>query len=373
MRIDQARLFEVYPPSFEREICDSTLGPFTEFPVGLLELRTVEGVIGWGQLPVGGVIGELLKTHYLPFLFGVEIDLSDPTSFWIESLRRTRNLGPGLTNNTLSGIDTALWDLAAKYQQKPLTKLLGGTRMIVPCYGSNGWINYSLPDLVQSMVQLVARGFRMLKMKVGVKGGWAIAEDVQRVKAVREAIGADVGLAVDANQVWNTEQALEFARGVAGEDILWFEEPIAAQAFRRMADLARVSPVPIAAGESLWSCESFESVLDSLTYLQPVPHTLGGVSGYVRVAQLAAERNVPLASGGYSQLTCSLVAAAKTGLTTEYLVPFMDRFGEIWAECPIVQGGQFVIPDVSGHGLVPDPTYVEKHSGHVQVFTKANG
>jgi L-alanine-DL-glutamate epimerase-like enolase superfamily enzyme len=332
----------------------------------------MDGVIGWGLVPVGRIAGELLKMQYLPLLFDAEIKDNNPENFWVESLQRTRNLGPGLTNNTLSGIDTALWDLAAKYEQTSLTKLLGGTRMASECYGSNGWTNYELPDLLQSMIQLVDRGFRMLKMKVGVKGGGAISEDIQRVQAVRKAIGADIDLAVDANQVWDTAQALEFARGVEGEEILWLEEPIAAQAFRRTADLAEVSPVPIAAGESLWSIDSFESVLDSLKYLQPVPHTLGGVSGYMRVSRLAASRNVPLASGGHSQLTCSLVAAAETGLTTEYLVPFMDRFSEIWAECPKVQDGQFIIPDIPGHGLVPDQKYVEKHSRAVQLFDRAN-
>ncbi|HEX2268691.1 MAG TPA: mandelate racemase/muconate lactonizing enzyme family protein [Pyrinomonadaceae bacterium] len=369
MRIDQARLFQVFPPPFAKEVYDATLGPFSEFPVGLLELRTADGAVGWGLVPAGRITVELLETKYLPALFASGVE---PESFWRESLRQTRNLGPGLTYQTLFGIDMALWDLAAKREQTSLTKLLGGTRMVIDCYGSNGWTNFDLRELARSMVQLAERGFRTLKMKVGVKGGTAIAEDVERVKAVRKAIGPDIRLAVDANQVWDAAQALEFARGVEAQEILWFEEPIAAAAFPRIAQLAIESPVPLAGGESMWSCESFEAVVDSYRYLQPVAHTLGGISGYITVARLAAERSIPIASGGYSQLTCSLVAAAETGLTTEYLVPFMDRFAEIWAECPRIQNGQFVIPDVAGHGLTPDPGYVEKYSSSQHVF-KNNG
>ena len=118
----------------------------------------------------------------------------------------------------------------------------------------------------------------------------------------------------------------------------------------------------------MWSCDSFESVLSSYRYLQPVTHTLGGISGYVKVASSAAERKIPIASGGYSHLTCSLVAAAETGLTTEYLVPFMDGFAEMWAERPLIEKGQFVIPDVPGHGLTPDPGYLKKYSSPPQVF-----
>jgi L-alanine-DL-glutamate epimerase-like enolase superfamily enzyme len=365
MRIEQARLFEVFPPPFRREVYDSTLGPFKEFPVGLLELRTTDGAVGWGLVPVGKIASELLNTKYLPLLFATDVE---PESFWLESLRQSRNLGPGLTYQTLFGIDMALWDLAAKDKQVSLTELLGGTRMVIDCYGSNGWTNFELPELVQSMVQLVDRGFRTLKMKVGVKGGTAIAEDVERVKAVRKAIGPDICLAVDANQVWNTAEALEFARGIEAEDILWFEEPIPAAAFTRLAQLASQSPVPLAGGESMWSCDSFESVVESYRYLQPVAHTLGGIGGYMKVARVAAERRLPIASGGYSQLTCSLVAAAETGFTTEYLVPFMDRFGEIWAECPRIRNSQFVIPDVCGHGLIPDTAYIKKNSSSTQVF-----
>jgi L-alanine-DL-glutamate epimerase-like enolase superfamily enzyme len=367
MKIEQARLFEVFPPPFRKEVYDATLGPFREFPVGLLELFTTDGVTGWGLVPVGKITVELLETKYLPALFAGDFEAE---SFWRESLCQTRNLGPGLTYQTLSGIDVALWDLAAKRKNMSLARLLGPTRSVVDCYGSNGWTNFKLPELVRSMVQLADRGFRTLKMKVGVKGGTAIGEDVERVAAVRKAIGPDIRLAVDANQVWDVPQALEFARGVEALDILWFEEPIAAAAFERIAQLAVESPVALAGGESMWSCESFESVMDSYRYLQPVQHTLGGISGYVRVARKAAERRMPVASGGHSQLTCSLVAAAETGLTTEYLVPFMDRFAEIWAECPRIENGQFVIRDVPGHGLIPDPAYLKKYSSSPQVFKK---
>ena len=373
LKIDYARFFEVFPPPFTQGVYDATLGPFTEFPVGLLELRTVDGAVGWGIGPVGPVSRELLRNAYLPPLFEATVNSDDVGAFWRASLARSRNLGPGLTNNVLSAIDTALWDLAAKYAHTPLARLLGGSRMEVPVYGSNGWVNYDLPKLVETMTGLVGRGFGVVKMKVGVRGGSDVAEDVRRVKEVRGAIGPAVGLAVDANQVWGVAAALEFARGVAEEGIMWLEEPVPAHAFKRYAELAAQSPVPLAAGESLWSCDSFESVTESVKFLQPVPHTLGGISGYVQLARLAAARSVPLASGGHSHLTCSLVAAAPTGLTTEYLVPFMDRFAEVWAESATLEDGRLRIPDRPGHGLEPDMSYVEKHARRRPLVFRRNG
>jgi D-arabinonate dehydratase len=235
--------------------------------------------------------------------------------------------------------------------------------MRIPAYGSNGWVNHDVKKLADSMTAMAARGFKILKMKVGVERGGNIAEDIRRVKEVRRAIGAKIGLAVDANQCWNVEQALEFAEGIAGEDIDWFEEPIPAYDFLGAAEFARRSPVKPAAGESLRSHHEFTTLLEmkALPYLQPAPMGVGGTHGFMRVARVAEKYQAPLVSGGFSQYTCSLVAASPTGLLTEYLIPFMDRFQEMLASSPVLADGDFVIPETPGHGLTPDMDYVEAH------------
>jgi L-alanine-DL-glutamate epimerase-like enolase superfamily enzyme len=124
----------------------------------------------------------------------------------------------------IAAIDIALWDLLGKQLGVPVCQLFGSNRAQVPVYGSGGWLSYSLDDLLAEVTSYIQRGFKMVKMKVGRSN---IRQDVERVRAVREAIGDNIGLMVDANQAWTPQQALSFAVQVQELDLLWFEEPVA--------------------------------------------------------------------------------------------------------------------------------------------------
>ncbi len=143
-------------------------------------------------------------------------------TMWVPKLLGRR----GLTTRAISAIDIGLWDIRAKRAGLPLYKLLGGFRDRVPTYIAGGYYEEGkgLKELQREMVENVELGARAVKMKVGAV---AMAEDVARVRAVREAIGPDVKLLVDANCAYRAYQAVQFARRIEEYDPFWFEEPLA--------------------------------------------------------------------------------------------------------------------------------------------------
>src|SRR5690606_13412505 len=125
----------------------------------------------------------------------------------------------------ISGVDIALWDLLGRLTGKPVTKLMGGYREEVPVYAAGGYYreDKDIDGLVEEMTRYVALGYRAVKMKVG---GADFADDVRRVAAVREAVGDDVQLMLDANGVWTAYEAVRFLRAVEKDEPAWIEEPV---------------------------------------------------------------------------------------------------------------------------------------------------
>jgi L-alanine-DL-glutamate epimerase-like enolase superfamily enzyme len=372
MKIDRATIQWVAPPYFPEPVYDSTLGPFQSFPAGILTLEA-EGLSGFGIVPLARAAADFAEETFLPLLWSTDIgDIASIEHFWMVACRRLRNIGPGISFSTLSGIETALWDLLAKKSNCTLAKILGATSDRVPVYGSNGWTNFDTNRLVSSVESLVSRGFSLVKIKVGIDGGTAIHKDVLRVRAVRRAVGDNIRIAVDANQCWTPTDALSFAQKIADQHIEWFEEPIPAQNLLGYSALTKTSPIPLAAGECLAYPELFRTLLhlQGIAIAQPVLTVIGGITPYRRVAAIAREYSTPLACGGYSQLMCSLVAGAPTGSYTEFLTPFMDSFSQLWQEKPDLQNGEFLLSQRPGHGLVPDAEFCGKYQeGNLLAFT----
>ncbi len=364
MKIESALIHSVFPPPFEDPVSDSTLGPFSDLPFAILELDC-GGIVGYGVLPVSEMAHKIAKEVYLPLLWGFEIeDVTSIEQFWLLAWKRIRNMGTGITLHVLNGIDLALWDIVAKKANQPLFQLLGSRSDRIACYATNGWVNFALPKLIAVLEDSVARGFRIIKMKVGVDQGTRMDEDIRRVKAVRRALGEEIGIAVDSNQCWTVEDALRFAGDIADQNILWFEEPIPARDFFGYQQLVEKSPIPIAAGETLCEHDEYATMLrlHGVSIVQPFACILGGVTPFRRVAQIAADAGVPLTTGGFSPLTCSLVAAAPTGYLAEYPIPMADTFSLLLQRAPQIVNGEFHLLDAPGHGVLPDFGAVERYS-----------
>jgi L-alanine-DL-glutamate epimerase-like enolase superfamily enzyme len=186
---------------------DATMGPFPNFGMAILTLEDDEGHIG--EAPIYSSYSHILETCLLPILFhGHNVPYA---SKWRELYWSIRNEGfRGPAAALLGQVDMALHDLAARRSQMPLHEYLGGRRDSARVYGSGGGTNYTLKELEKEVSYFLEAGVDCYKMKVGSDFGSNMAEDAARVKFVRQLIGNDVRLAVDANQIWTNTEALRF-------------------------------------------------------------------------------------------------------------------------------------------------------------------
>ncbi|RJL24701.1 mandelate racemase/muconate lactonizing enzyme family protein [Bailinhaonella thermotolerans] len=199
--------------------------------------------------------------------------------------------GGGITAMALAGVDLALWDL--RCGDRPLPDVLGRRRDSAPVYGSGVNLHYSLEELVAQAGRWKAAGYAGVKIKVGRP---AVAEDAERVAAVREVIGPDTLLMVDANQRWDLHRARRAIEALAPYGLHWVEEPLRADDLAGLADLRRSVGVPIAAGENVRTVYGFRDLLTAgaCDVVQPNVVRVGGITPFLRVAELARVFGVPV-------------------------------------------------------------------------------
>jgi L-alanine-DL-glutamate epimerase-like enolase superfamily enzyme len=285
---------------------------------------------------------------------------SSPAEAFAELTARSHTLAlqtgePGPVAQVIAGIDTALWDLAARRAAMPLWRFLGGTRDRVPAYASG--IN---PDrTVDQAMAAKAAGFRAFKLKIG----FGAEVDLANLAALRTSLGPEAPIAVDANQAWDLDQAIRMTQALARHGPLWLEEPLAADSpaedWRR---LAKASPVPLAAGENLRGDAAFDAVIAAraLRVIQPDLAKWGGISACLPLARrivAAGLRYCPHFLGGGIGLLASahlLAAAGGDGMLEIDSNPNPLR-EELAAPFPALEDGRFVLPNEPGLGVAPSP------------------
>ncbi len=288
------------------------------------EVETAEGAGGVGYtytLSMGGsTVFTLLADEIAPILLGQTFDRPEPV--WHDVWRRLLRFGRGgLVSVALAAADVALWDLCARAAGLPLYRYLGAFRESVPVYGSSIDLGYSRTQLVETMQGWTSRGFSAVKMKVG----HTAEVDRARLAAVRDAIGSDTVLMVDANNGWDLPVAGRRITAMADFDLTWVEEPLLPDDISGHAQLQRQSGVSIAAGETLFSVADFTRYLDAdaIRYVQADVGRVGGITPWMAVATLAAAHHVPMAPHFLQDLHVHLLCAAPTASYLEYL-PLLD-------------------------------------------------
>lgn len=216
---------------------------------------------------------------------------------WQKMLRHIRNMGEtGVAMMAVSAIDNALWDLRARLAGLPLVSLLGQVRSAIPVYGSGGFTSYSAQQLEQQLGGWAAAGFQNVKIKVGTHP----AEDPERVRTARSAIGKNCNLFVDANGAYTVTQALELAHIFAEQQVRWFEEPVSSDHLEGLRQVRERAPLgmDIAAGEYGYAAWYFRRMLDAeaVTVLQADCTRCGGITGFLQAAALCWAQNVPLSA-----------------------------------------------------------------------------
>jgi L-alanine-DL-glutamate epimerase-like enolase superfamily enzyme len=221
----------------------------------------------------------------------------DVDGTWDAMLYSIRNLGrPGIVSSAIAAVDIALWDLKARLLGVPLVTLLGAVREAAPVYGSGGFTSYSVRQLCQQLSGWVRQGIPRVKMKIGTDP----REDAQRVRAAREAIGAEAELFVDANGAYDRKQALAFAELFADSGVSWFEEPVTSddlEGLRLIRDRAPAG-MDIAAGEYGYDLWYFRHMLDAgaVDVLQADATRCAGITGFMRAGVLCEARSLPFSA-----------------------------------------------------------------------------
>lgn len=220
----------------------------------------------------------------------------------------------------MSAIDNALWDLRGIVAGQPTWKILGGAQHDLPAYAAGGYYQEGkgLPELATEALHAVELGFRAVKMKVGWSGV-TLRQDVARVRSVREAVGTEIDLMIDANNAWNFATALSFARMVERYEPFWFEEPVPADDIRSSAALSKAQPIPIATGENEFTRWGFRDLIDTrgAHFIQADPNVCGGFTEWLKIAAYAGAHHLPMAPHGDAHLGAVAVASVINGLTVE--------------------------------------------------------
>jgi L-alanine-DL-glutamate epimerase-like enolase superfamily enzyme len=271
----------------------------------------------------GSSIVALLKDHLLPKLLGRDSD--EIESIWFDLARSINALRVGaVAALSLAVIDTALWDLRAKKVSLPLYKLAGGAKKSIPVYSTEGgWLHLSQDQLVQDALERKASGFTGTKIKVGKP---TLQEDVRRLSAVRDAVGPDWTVLIDANQSFSVGEAIRRARAFEDLSIGWFEEPMPADDVVGHERLAASTSIPVAVGESMYSLTSFREYLhrNAASVVQVDVARIGGITPWLKTAHLAEAYNVAVAPHFLMELHVSLVCAVQASSTLEY-IPQLDK------------------------------------------------
>ncbi|HTD37869.1 MAG TPA: enolase C-terminal domain-like protein [Candidatus Limnocylindrales bacterium] len=334
---------------------ETASGVMRTTPLVLIDLETDEGITGvaYVRCYIPTALAPLVKliANLEPPL---QRDAAVPFEVERKLLRHFRLLGPqGLVGIAMAGIDMAIWDARAKACGVPLVTLLGGAPRPIPVYAS---LRTMSPEGASAEAEeLVARGFRAIKVKIGRAD---LAADLATIRAVRRAIGEGVRLMVDYNQSLSVPEAIDRARVLDGEGLDWIEEPTLAEDFEGHARIAAEARTAIQLGENWWGprdmAKSIAARASDHAMLDVMK--LGGVTGWVRAAALAEAAGLPASSHTFPEISAHLLGVTPTALWLEYL----DHAGPVLQQPVRVDDGHVVIPDVPGTGIAWDEDAVAR-------------
>jgi mandelate racemase len=261
----------------------------------------------------------------------------------------------GVVRMALSGLDTALWDALATAANLPLATMLGGSPKRLRTYNSSG-LGLIGADAAEQAVQLLDRGFKGVKLRLGYE---TLAEDLAVTRAVRRRIPDDVALMVDYNQALTVAEALQRGRALEGEGVYWFEEPIRHDDYAGAAVLARELDLPVQIGENF---DGPKALMDAVAaqacdYIMPDLGRIGGVTGWVQAAGIAASRGIEMSSHLFPEVSAHLLAASPTAAWLEYV----DWADAILQQPLRIEDGLAVVPEAPGTGIAWDDGAVAKY------------
>ena len=348
IKLSTARLPLAVPIS-DAKVFTGRQKPMTEVVFLFAEITTEQGHSGIGFSYSKRAGGPAQYAHAKEVAEGIiGEDPNDIGKIYTKLLWAGASVGrSGVATQALAAIDIALYDLKAKRAGLPLAKLLGSYRDSVQTYNtSGGFLNATLDEVKARATQSIDDGIGGIKIKVGLPDS---KEDLRRVAGIREHIGWDVPLMVDANQQWDRATALRMGRQLEEFNLIWIEEPLDAYDFEGHAHLAQVLDTPIATGEMLASVAEHKGLnaANGCDIIQPDAPRVGGITQFLRLAALADERGLGLAPHFAMEIHLHLAAA----YPREPWVEHFDWLDPLFNERLETKNGRMLVPDRPGLGV----------------------
>lgn len=276
-----------------------------------------------------GVIGEsyLLSFHYSPHAIAgalqdiralaLDSDASQPGAFIHRFEQEAEYFGlAGIHRWACGSINVAMWDAWGKTLGEPVWRVLGACHRRIPLYGSGGWLTYSIDELLVEVTRYARRGFRAVKVKVGSPD---METDIERITKVREAVGPQIDIMMDANQGMNLPGALALANAVRPVRITWFEEPLPHTNFDGFAQLRQHGGISLAMGEREYDTVALRELIrrNALDLWQPDLLRLGSVEAWRDSAVLAGAHHIPVLPHYYKEYDVPLLMTVPNAFGAE--------------------------------------------------------
>ena len=326
----------------------------------LVKVTTDEGLIGWGEaFGFRAVASAKLAIDQLiaPLCLGKDATRIEPLMLDVQRKLHVFGRGGALVFG-MSAVDIALWDIAGKAANMPLSRLLGGGAADLGSYAS--LVRYSDPSLVRTGVRrAIDAGFGTLKLH---------EIELAAVHAAREEAGPDIELTLDVNCPWSLDEARLFAEELRSVKLKWLEEPLwPPENFSGLAELRRTGGIPIAAGENIYTLMDFERLLETkaVDFIQPSPAKMGGISELRKVFPLASVHNIPVMPHSFYDgpgLLAAIHVTAALG-TMDSLIEWrwFDLETTIYGDALSPKGGRISVPQGPGLGIDPDPDVIKAY------------
>jgi D-arabinonate dehydratase len=320
------------------------------------------GVVGFGvSMHLREVIDRQLKHHIIG---------KDPLTYeriWENMYREIYRDRKGLPVVAISALDIAIWDIIGKYLKQPIHRLLGGYRNKVSCYASGGYYREGkgVKGLVNEIEARMDEGFSAFKIKVG---RFSIKQDLERVKAVREVIGQDGILMIDANNAYDPMTAIKAGRLYEKYDPYWFEEPVWPDDIRGSAAVAEALDTPVASGELEYTRYGFRDIIQNRAadIIQPDASIMGGITEWLRVNAMAVSLGIGVSPHNAQEINSHLAGAKPNVLFVEFFV----QGGDIRLEDKLFkdylkpENGYLSLSDAPGLGIRLDEDAIARFASN---------